>query len=116
MSLSNLFSSPYGPYIRISIPSLITAAATLTAFFVFALSFALKAQRRRITTGMKGLIGEIGSAIGNLNPKGMVFVRGEYWKAQSCKGVIKKGEEIEVVDVERLRLKVKRKNPEKGGA
>ena len=116
MSLSGLFSSPYGPYIRISIPSLITAAAALTAFFVFALSFALKAQRRRITTGMKALVGEIGLAATNLNPKGRVFVHGEYWNAQSREGVIKKGEEIEVVDVERLRLKVKRKKPEEGGA
>jgi membrane-bound serine protease (ClpP class) len=116
MNLGELFYSAYGPYIRISIRSLIAAAAALTAFFVFALSFALKAQRRRITTGMKGLIEEIGSATTNLNPKGMVFVRGEYWNALSCEGVIKKGEEIEVIDVERLRLKVRRKKPEEGGA
>lgn len=116
MNLGEPFYSAYGPYIRILIPSLITAAAALTAFFIFALTFALKAQRRRITTGMKGLIEEIGSATTDLSPKGRVFVHGEYWNAQSCEGVIKKGEEIEVVDVERLRLKVKRKKPEEGGA
>ena len=116
MSLGELFYSAYGPSVRISIRSLITAAAAIAAFFVFALSFALKAQRRRITTGMKSLVGEIGSAATNLNHKGRVFVHGEYWNAQSCEGVIKKGEEIEVVDVEKLRLKVKRKKPEEGGA
>ncbi|MCG2676212.1 hypothetical protein L6386_05495 [bacterium] len=116
MALDDLFSSSYGPYIRISIRLLIAAVAALTAFFIFALSFALKAQRRRITTGMKGLIGEIGSATTNLNPKGRVFVRGEYWNALSCEGVITEGEEVEVVDAERLRLKVKRKSKEEGGA
>jgi membrane-bound serine protease (ClpP class) len=95
---------------------LITVVVAVIAFFVFALTFALKAQRRRITTGMKGLIGETGSATTHLNPKGRVFVRGEYWNALSCEGMIKKGEEIEVVDVERLRLKVKRKKSEEGGA
>ncbi len=116
MNLGELFYSAYGPSVRISIRSLIAAAAALTAFFVFGLSFALKAQRRRITTGMKALVGEIGSAATNLNPKGRIFVHGEYWNAQSCEGVIKKGEEIEVVDVERLRLKVKKQKPEEGGA
>ena len=116
MNLGELFYSAYGPYMGISVRLLVTVVIALIAFFVFALTLALKAQRRRITTGMKGLIGEIGSAIGNLNPKGMVFVRGEYWNAQSCEGVIKKGEEIEVVDVERLRLKVKKQKPEEGGA
>jgi len=116
MALDDLFSGSYSSYMRISIRLLITVVVALIAFFVFVLPVVLKAQRRRITTGMKGLIGEIGFAITNLNPKGMVFVRGEYWNAQSCEGVINKGGEIEVVDGERLRLKVKRKKPEEGGA
>lgn len=116
MNLGELFYSAYGPYIRISVRMLITVVVAVIAFFIFALTFALKAQRRRITTGMKGLIGEIGSATTDLSPKGRIFVHGEYWNAQSCEGVIKKGEEIEVVAVERLRLKVKRKKSEEGGA
>lgn len=78
MALDDLFSSSYGPYIRISVRILITVIVAVIAFFIFALTFALKAQRRRITTGMQGLVGEIGSAITNLNPKGRVFARGEY--------------------------------------
>jgi membrane-bound serine protease (ClpP class) len=116
MALDVQFSGSCSPYMGISIRLLITVVVTRVVFFVFALSFALRAQRRRITTGMKGLIGEIGSATTDLSPKGRVFVRGEYWNALSCEGVIKKGEEIEVRDVERLKLKVRRKKPEEGGA
>jgi len=116
MNLGELFYSAYGPYVRISVRMLITVVVAVIAFFIFALTFALKAQRRRITTGMRGLIGEIGSTTTDLSPKGRVFVRGEHWNALSCEGMIKKGEEIEVIDAERLRLKVKRKSKEEGGA
>jgi membrane-bound serine protease (ClpP class) len=103
------------PFLGISIPLLVTLIVLLLAGCLIALLVIIKAQRRRITTGSSGLVGETGYAINTLNPRGMVFVHGEYWRAQSSQGVIKKGEEIEVVDVERFRLKVIRTKSE-GGA
>ena len=40
----------------------------------------LRAQRRRVTTGAEGLVGEIGEAVTALAPRGQVRVHGEIWK------------------------------------
>ena len=39
----------------------------------------------------------------------IIKVKGEYWKAKSVEGDIKAGEKVEIVGVEGLVLKVKRK-------
>ena len=49
----------------------------------------------------------MGAANTAISPKGKVFVEGELWDARSDED-IKEGEEIEIVEVEGLLLKVKR--------
>jgi len=97
-------------------PSLILSAAFSSGFFIWAiLLFALKTRRKKVTTGIEGIIGEKGKVKIELNPEGMVFVRGEYWKA-ICKDkneVIKKDEEIKVVGNDGLKLIVEKVNGEK---
>lgn len=97
-------------------PSLILSAAFSSGFFIWAiLLFALKTRRKKVTTGIEGIIGEKGKVKIELNPEGMVFVRGEYWKA-ICKDkneVIKKDEEIKVVGNDGLKLIVEKVNEEK---
>lgn len=97
------------PYLKISIPLIIAAVGTTAAFFIFALGMAIKAMRKRPTTGDKGMIGQEGIAKTDIdNRNGKVFLRGEYWNAFSDEP-IKKGEEIEVLEVKGLKLKVKKK-------
>jgi membrane-bound ClpP family serine protease len=51
----------------------------------------------------------VGEARTDLNPTGTVFVGGTWWTAEAVDGEIKAGEKVEVVAMEGLRLKVKRK-------
>lgn len=101
-----LFESPE-PYLRVSWYVILPTVATTAAFFIFALSFALKAQMKQPTTGREGLLGMRGKAVSPLKPEGKVFVHGEYWNAES-KEAIETGEPVEVTGVSELMLTVKK--------
>ncbi|HOV21726.1 MAG TPA: nodulation protein NfeD [bacterium] len=80
--------------------SLIFTVAFASGFFIWAiLLFALKTRRRKVTTGTEGLIGEKGRVKTDLNPEGLIFVHGEYWKGipKDKNEIIKKNEEIKVI-------------------
>jgi membrane-bound serine protease (ClpP class) len=99
-----LIESP-APYMRISISIIVFVVAATALFFIFAVGMGLRAQRKKATTGEKGMIGMRGVARTKLDPEGSVFVHGEIWKAVADQ-TIKKGEKIKVVGVEDLTLKV----------
>ncbi len=94
--------------IEISMELIILIVALTAAFFLFAVSLGIKAQRRKPVTGQEGLIGETAVAITSLNPLGKVEVHGEIWKAESLDGDIKEGEKIKVAEIVNLLLKVKK--------
>jgi membrane-bound serine protease (ClpP class) len=79
-----------------------------SAFFIFAIGLGIKAQLRKPTTGIEGLIGEIGETITDLNPEGKVRVHGEFWNAESTEGLISQGSKIKVTGLENLKLKVRK--------
>ncbi len=96
------------PYLRVSLKVIIPAVLITAAFFIFAVSMALRAQRRKVVTGKEGLVGSVGQARTDLSPTGTVFVAGEHWTAVSASGeAIPAGAEVEVVSVEKLKIKVK---------
>ncbi len=61
--------------------------------------FVVKAQRRRATTGVEGLLGEVGVVTMDLQPEGTIDVHGEYWRARA-RGTISAGTRVRVVAVE----------------
>jgi membrane-bound serine protease (ClpP class) len=63
--------------------------------------------RRAQTAGVDELVGMIGVASTRLDPAGTVFVRGEYWRAESDEP-IDANERVEALGVEGLRLRVRR--------
>jgi membrane-bound serine protease (ClpP class) len=96
-------------FLQISKPLIFAAVGTTAAFFIFALGAVIKAMKNKPTTGKEGLTGVIGEAVSDINSKGgKVFVRGEYWNAVSDKK-IKKDTEVEVLEINGLTLKVKKK-------
>jgi membrane-bound serine protease (ClpP class) len=105
-----LFESPL-PYMRASLVVVITVVAGTALFFLVAIGLALRARKRKVTTGGRGLVGEIGVARTALKPEGDVFVHGEIWKAEADQP-IKKGEKVVVTAVEHLTLKVAKKKQE----
>ena len=92
----------------ISMELIILVVLLTAAFFLFAISLGLKAQKRKPTTGQEGIIGESGTAFTTLNPHGKVKVHGEIWIAEAEEGIIKKGESVLVTAITDLKLKVKK--------
>jgi membrane-bound serine protease (ClpP class) len=101
-----LFESPV-PYLRASLIVIIPTVLVTAAFFIFALTMAIKAQMAKPATGSEGLLGETGVARTRLDPEGKVFVHGEFWNAYTD-GTIEEGEKIRVLKAEGLRVKVEK--------
>jgi membrane-bound serine protease (ClpP class) len=96
-------------FLQISKPIIFAAVGTTAAFFIFAFGAAVKAMRTKPISGKEGLIGATGKSVSDINAKGgKVFTDGTYWDAVSDKK-IKKGSEVEVLEVNGLTLKVKEK-------
>jgi membrane-bound serine protease (ClpP class) len=88
----------------------IVGMTTLTGgLFLLILSLGLRAQRRKIATGMEGLVGSVGEARTALNPRGQAFVAGELWRARAEGEPIQPNEEVEVLSVDGLTLRVRRR-------
>ena len=88
--------------------SIVFTAVATVGTIMLALSYLIfKSQKLTPTTGMDGLIGEIGEVRGKLEPAGKIFVHGEYWNAEAD-SEIDVGDKVEVTGYQGLRLKVKR--------
>lgn len=85
-------------------------APIVVAFAVYTIALArliFQAQRRRAQTGAEGLVSRRGAAETDLDPEGWVVVEGEHWRARAGERV-GRGEPVEVVSVEGLRLRVRK--------
>ncbi|MFQ6058297.1 MAG: nodulation protein NfeD [Anaerolineae bacterium] len=76
------------------------------AFFLFVVSAGLRAQRARVTSGVQALVGARGRATSDLAPLGTVLVRSEDWTAEVVGEPVKAGEEVEVIGVDGVKLRV----------
>ncbi|OGF57363.1 MAG: hypothetical protein A2Z21_02195 [Candidatus Fraserbacteria bacterium RBG_16_55_9] len=95
--------------LQLSMWNILATVGVVAALFVFIASKGLLAQRRMPVTGIEGMIGTMGVVKEELNPRGRVLVKGEYWWATSADGQpIRNGEEVVIERVERGRLLVHR--------
>ncbi len=84
---------------------IVAAAIPALILIVMLLRLAMRSHSNQVMTGEAGMIGMTGRAETALAPEGMVFVRGELWRAQS--GIsIAAGEQVRVVGVNGLTLEV----------
>jgi membrane-bound serine protease (ClpP class) len=60
------------------------------------LFFVVRVQKTRFISGLEGMIGERGQAVTALDPRGRIYVHGEYWDAHADE-TIAAGSEIEIV-------------------
>ena len=93
--------------IGLSWATVFLTVGTIAALFVFTVSKGLLIQRRRPVTGKDGMIGLVGTAKSDLDPKGTVFAHGEYWHAISAEDEILSGDKIVVEKVEKSTLIVR---------
>ena len=106
-----IFNSPGTPeFGRVSVSLVIIVAVLIAAMFTFMLSFALKALKIPVWTGQQSLVGKQGVATTDFSPSGEARVESELWSAEKVDRTetISKGERIEVVSIEGLRLIVKK--------
>ncbi|MBL6975234.1 MAG: nodulation protein NfeD [Deltaproteobacteria bacterium] len=70
----------------------VATAVSFGAISLFLMGLAVRAFRRKAVTGAEGLIGLTGRAMSDLDPRGKVFIRGEYWDAVADTPIAKGGE------------------------
>jgi membrane-bound serine protease (ClpP class) len=95
------------PVLQISIRLILAVAAAITAFFLFAVGAAVRAQRLPARSGGERLVGAVGITRSQLDPEGTVYVQGELWSATAIGGSIAAGQAVRVIGLEGLRVQVK---------
>lgn len=93
------------PYLQVSLSFLLPTVMTIGVLIGVIAWTAVKSGRRRPVTGAEGMIGSIGIAKTDLNPRGQITLQGEIWEAIS-QTPIRQGEAAEVMSIEGLTLKV----------
>ena len=91
------------PFMRISLAAILATTGVTAAFFIFIVTMALRTQRQKTTTGVEGLIGQVGTARTPLRPEGRIFVGGELWSAR-CEEGAETGDKVRVQAVKGLTL------------
>ncbi len=81
--------------------------SVITALALIVIRKAVKVHRKTPVSGKEGLRGEKGVADSEIFENGKVFVRGEYWDAWSDDR-IGRGEKVEVLELEGMKLKVRK--------
>ncbi len=93
------------PFLQISLSFLLPTVMTIGCLIGIIAWTAVKSTRGRPVTGVEGMIGSIGIARTDLNPRGQIMVQGEIWEAVSQTPILQ-GEAAEVMSVEGLTVKV----------
>jgi len=95
------------PFARVSLDVIIPVVVITSSCCVLIVLLAIKAHRRKPTTGREGLLNAQGITKSTLDPEGKVFIHGEYWDAVSSEK-IPEGARVEVLEVKDSILKVKK--------
>ncbi len=108
-----LFDMPEVSDLSVSFWSVLLPTVTVFALCAGLVVVALgRTFLRAQTAGVSELIGLVGKSTTAIAPEGKVFVRGEYWTADADEE-IPAGQSVEVTDVQGLRLRVRRAQPER---
>lgn len=103
---ASMLVAPGMPGFEVS-QSLVATMALTFGVLIAGLAFlAVRAQRRRITTGSEGLIGMVGEVRSELAPSGQVFVDGALWRAVTPHPPLTRGTAVRVEAVHGLTLTV----------
>jgi membrane-bound serine protease (ClpP class) len=106
-----LFEPGLGGVFRVSLSVILGATLATVVFFLFVIAKAIGAQNKRVVSGNRAMVGEIGEALTRVGRGGQVRVRGEIWEATSSES-IGEGSDVEVVAVRGLKLEVRARNQE----
>jgi len=95
------------PFARVSLDVIIPVVVITSSCCALIVLLAIKAHRRKPTTGREGLLKAQGITKSTLDPEGKVFIHGEYWDAVSSE-MIPEGTRVEVLEIQDNTIKVKK--------
>lgn len=101
-----LIDTDFGAF-QIGLPVIAATGLISLGFIFITISLAMKIRKKDIVTGIQTMIGMVGVAMDEFEVEGMVKIRGELWNATS-ESPLSKGDQVKVVDVSGLRLKVEK--------
>jgi membrane-bound serine protease (ClpP class) len=107
-----LFNSPQVPdFQRVSVPLVFILAFITAGLFFAVLTFAIRAQRLHIRTGLESMTGRSGVVREFSRGEGTVLVGGESWSARLVEGGerLKKNDNVDVLSVEGIKLVVRKR-------
>lgn len=90
--------------------TLIAVALVMSGIFGFVVYKVGQARRMKIKTGPEQLIGQTGTAVSELAPRGEVKIEGLIWRAETVGESVKQGGSVQVVERNGLVLRVKPTN------
>lgn len=93
--------------LSVSLKLILPTIIGIGGFFVIVSTLAFRAYRSKPMLGTEGIVGEVGMVRRAIDPEGLVFVHGEYWRAVSTEK-IEEGEKVRVEGIEGLVLRVKK--------
>ncbi len=94
----------------VSVPLVIGVAIFVAASFTAIIGFALRAMRIPVQSDHTRLVGSVGTAQTDINPRGTVQAGGEQYTAELAEGetAISRGSMVEIVAMEGIRVRVRR--------
>ncbi len=92
---------------KVSLKLMMPTVVLVGGFFVVVATLAFRAYRSKPRSGTEGLMGEVGVVKERIDPEGLVFVHGEYWRAKASEPV-EEGEKVQVEGMEGLVLRVRK--------
>jgi membrane-bound serine protease (ClpP class) len=109
-----LFNSSNTPsFFRVNVPLVVVMALFTAGIFITAVTFAIRAQRIPARMGQSSLLGKTGKVRAPITAgqAGKVHLASELWTAELAPDSeeLNEGDEVEVVEVDGLRLKVRKK-------
>ena len=93
------------PAAQISLSVILAVVGSTVAFFAFAVIMALRARLSKPSTGVEGMIGQIGTVREGFETSGMVYVAGEYWQAK-CSSPMTAGAKVRVISMDGMMITV----------
>ena len=94
------------PGFAVSLPLIITIAASGALVLLGIVWFAVRSRDRPVVSGQEEMVGAHAEALGDFDARGQVWVHGERWSAKTSTPVTA-GQPLEVVRIEGLTLHVK---------
>lgn len=103
-------STGAAPNLQVSVPLVLVTSLILGLAFFGLVLLAMRARTLPVMMGPQLMLGKVGVVRQPLSPKGIVQLAGEEWTAETEGETLEPGQEVQVVGVQGVRLKVKKKS------